>query len=151
MEQSRQRSEEELIIVGNRSTFRFIFDVILTLFFWVYSLLVIAFFVSAMVGYSNSFSRILNMSFNTTNSQVRILLLIGVIFFCSFYVLLRTNRYYNKKRFGSLARRTYPKPVTNQDLNKLELMDEETIKRLQSEDYITFEENPIISLKKEKH
>lgn len=151
MEQSRQRSEEDVIIVGNRSNLRFIVDVILTLFFWAYSILVIAFFVSAIVGYSNPFSRILNMSFKTTNSQVRILLLIGVIFFCSFYLLLRINRFYNKKRFGSLARRNYPTPVTNQDLNALELMNEETIERLQTEDYIIFEENPIISLKKEKH
>lgn len=150
MEQSRQRVEEKLIITGNRSTWRFITDVTLTLFFWAYTLLVITFFLSSILGVNTPLTRILNLSFNTTNSQVRVLILIGLIVFICFYALLSVNRFYNKKRFGSLNRRTYPPAVTRDELISLQLIDSDTINLLQKENYIVFEENPIISLDKKR-
>ena len=150
MEQSRPRLKENVIIEGNRSKLRFVLDLIMTLFFWCYTLIVMTFILSASFGYSNSLTRVLNSAFKTTNDQVRLLFLFGLILFISFYMLLSINRIYNKKRFGSLARRTYPTNVTNKDLTTLQLMNDKTIEKLQAADYIVFEKNPIVSLEEEK-
>ena len=150
MEQSRSRTKEIVIIEDNRSNLRFVIDIIITLFFWCYTLNVMTFILSSSFGYSNSLTRVLNSAFKTTNDQVRLLFLFGLILFISFYMLLSINRIYNKKRFGSLARRTYPTNVTNKDLTTLQLMNDETIEKLQAADYIVFEKNPIVSLEEEK-
>ena len=151
MEQSRPGSKEIVIIDGNRSNLRFVIDIIITLFFWCYTLIVIIFILSASSGFSNPLTRVLNSSFKSTNGQVQLLSLFGLILFITFYLLFSVNRFYNKKRFGSLTRRTYPKNVTNDDLMSLQLMDEENIEKLQTTDYIVFAENPIISLEDEKY
>lgn len=151
MEQSRPGSKEIVIIDGNRSNLRFFIDIIITLFFWCYTLIVMIFILSASFGFSNPLTRVLNSSFNTTNGQVQLLSLFGLILFITFYLLFCVNRFYNKKRFGSLTRRTYPENVTNDDLMSLQLMDKENIEKLQTTDYIVFAENPIISLEEEKY
>jgi len=150
MEQSRPRTKEIVIIEGNRSNLRFVLDIIMTLFFWCYTFIVMIFILSASFGYSNSITRVLNSAFKTTNGQVGLLFLFGLILFIVFYILLSMNRIYNKKRFGSLARRTYPTNVTNQDLSNLQLMKDENIDKLQTADYIVFTKNPIVSLEEEK-
>ena len=150
MEQSRSRLKENVIIEDNRSYVRFFLDIIMTLFFWCYTFIVMIFILSASFGYSNSITRVLNSAFKTTNGQVRLLFLFGLVLFISFYFLLSMNRIYNKKRFGSLARRTYPTNVTNTDLSNLQLMNPENIEKLQAADYIVFEKNPIVSLEEQK-
>lgn len=150
MEQSRPWTKEIVIIEDNRSNLRFVIDIIITLFFWCYTLIVMIFILSSSLGFSNPLTRVLNSTFKTTNDQVRLLFLFGLILFFSFYILLSINRIYNKKRFGSLARRTYPINVTNKDLSNLQLMNDENIENLQTSDYIVFEKNPIISLEEEK-
>lgn len=151
MEQPRPRHQEEnFLIVGNRSWFRAIIDLIFTLFFWAYSLLVVVFFVSATLGFNNTLTRTVNASFNTVNSDIRELVFLGLFIFIVFYTGLFFNRMYNKKRFGSLTRRRYPNSVSHTDLVALELLDSETINKLQHEDYIVFEKNPLTPLKGEK-
>lgn len=151
MAQPRPRHQEEsFLIVGNRSWFRAIIDLIFTLFFWAYSLLVVVFFVSATLGFNNRLTQIVNASFNTVNSDIRELVFLGLFIFFLFYIVLYINRIYNKKRFGSLKRRRYPAPVSHADLLALELLDDETIEKLQREDYIVFEKNPLTPLRGEK-
>ena len=150
MEQSRSRLKENVIIEDNRSNLRFFLDIIMTLFFWCYTIIVMIFILSASFGYSNSITRVLNSAFKTTNGQVRLLFVFGFVLFISFYFLLSMNRIYNKKRFGSLARRTYPTNVTNKDLSNLQLMNAENIEKLQTADYIVFQKNPIVSIEEEK-
>jgi len=150
MEQSRSRLKENVIIEDNRSNLRFFLDIIMTLFFWCYTIIVMIFILSASFGYSNSITRVLNSAFKTTNGQVRLLFVFGFVLFISFYFLLSMNRIYNKKRFGSLARRTYPTNVTNKDLSNLQFMNAENIEKLQAADYIVFEKNPIVSLEEQK-
>lgn len=151
MAQSRPRHQEEnYLIVGNRSWFRVIIDLLFTLFFWAYSLLVVVFILSATLGFNNKVTQIVNASFNTVNSDIRELVFFGIFIFIVFYIILAINRLYNKKRFGSLTRRHYPTPVNHAELVALELLDDETILKLQHEDYIVFEKNPIVPLKGEK-
>ncbi len=150
MEQSRSRTKEIVIIEDNRSNLRFVIDIIITLFFWCYTLIVIIFILSSSLGFSNPLTRVLNSTFKTTNDQVRLLFLFGLILFMSFYILLSINRIYNIKRFGSLARRTYPTNVTNKDLSNLQLMNDENIEKLQTSNYIVYDKNPIVSLEEEK-
>ncbi|WP_033541401.1 hypothetical protein [Planococcus sp. CAU13] len=150
MAKSRPRTQEEFIIAGNSSRVRFVFDVILTLTFWVYTFLVIYYFAASLLGIDNGLSRLLHATFNTTSRDAKLLLLIGIILFFIFYFTLRINRVYNQKRFGNKKRRIYPASVTLEELSELGLMDLEEIRKLQQRDYIVFEKNPIISLKREK-
>lgn len=138
-----------MIISGNRSNFRFVIDILITLFFWVYTLIVVFFILSATTGFSNIVTRTLNNAFKTTNSEIQAVILFGFVTFCIIYLLLLINRLYNKKRFGKLTRRTYPEVVTERDLMALQLMTTENMEKLQS-NYVVFEKNPIISLEEEK-
>lgn len=151
MAQSRSRHEEEsFLIAGNRSWFHACVDFIFTLFFWVYSLTVVLFFLSATFGFTNPLTRTLNTSFNTINQDIRHLVILAIGMFLLFYVALYINRSYNKQKFGTLHRRSYPTPANNTELESLGLMDIEAIEKLQREDYAVFDANPITSLKDEK-
>ncbi|AIY06631.1 hypothetical protein Plano_2666 [Planococcus sp. PAMC 21323] len=149
MVESRSRSKEIMIISGNRSNFRFVTDLLFTLLFWVYTIIVMIFILSATTGFSNVVTRTLNTAFKTTNSEVQAVILFGFVIFIVIYLLLFINRLYNKKRFGKLTRRSYPESVTGRDLISLQLMSAENIEKLQS-NYVVFERNPIISLEEEK-
>lgn len=150
MAQSRPRTQEDFIIAGNSSRLRFALDLVLTLFFWLYTFLVVFYFATSLFAIENELSRLLHTTFNTTNRDAILLLAIGTGLFIIFYLALHTNRLYNKKRFGTKKRRVYPADVTLTELTGLGLMKEQEILRLQEEDYVVFEQNPIISLKKEK-
>lgn len=151
MEQSRPRHKEKSFLIEvKRSWFYVIIDFMFSLFFWLYSLVVVLFFISATLGFNNILTRILNASFNTINQDIRDMVIASFVFFLLFYTLLYVNRIYNKKRFGTLERRSYPAPVNNAELKTLGLMDIETIEKLQSEDYSVFDKNPIVPLGGEK-
>ncbi|MFP3323297.1 hypothetical protein R0K05_09310 [Planococcus sp. SIMBA_160] len=149
MVKSRSRSKEIMIISGNRSNLRFLSDLLITLFFWGYTIIVMIFILSATTGINNGVTRTLNTTFKTTNSEVQAVILFGFTIFIVIYLLLFTNHLYNQKRFGHLTRRTYPKTVTEHDLLSLQLMSAENIEKLQN-NYMVFERNPIISLEEEK-
>lgn len=151
MEQSRSRlKEESFLIVVNRSWFYTFIDVIFTLFFWFYSLLVVSYILSATLGFNNILTRILNASFTMINQDIRNAVIIAIAVFLLFYLLLYINHLYNKKKFGPLKRRSYPAPASNAELNSLGLMDLMTIEKLQREDYSAFDTNPIVPLGGEK-
>lgn len=150
MAQSRPRTQEDFIIAGNSSRGRLVLDVAMTLFFWVYTFLVVFYFATALLGIENNLTQLLHTTFNTTSRDALLLLAIGAILFFTFYLALHTNRLYNKKRFGTKKRRVYPAPVTLAELSELGLMEQDEISRMQQLDYIVFEKNPIISLKEEK-
>ncbi len=151
MEQSRPRYEEKsFLIVGNRSWLRACIDFALSLFFWLYGLVVVVFFILATFGFNTTLTRIINSSLNTINQDIRNLVFVAIAVFLLSYALLYLNRLYNKQKFGTLKRRSYPAPVTNEDLQALGLLDIETIEKLQREDYSVFETNPIAPLGGEK-
>ncbi len=151
MEQSGPRHEEEsFLIVGNRSWFRACFDFFFSLIFWAYGLAVVWFFVSATFGLPNGLTKILHASFHTMDQDVRNLVMLALSIFLLFYAILYINRVYNKKRFGTLQRRTYPAAVDNLELGSLGLLDLETIEKLQTNDYTVFETNPIPPLGSKK-
>ncbi|WP_051506848.1 hypothetical protein [Saccharibacillus sacchari] len=151
MEQSGPRHEEEsFLIVGNRSWFRACLDFFFSLIFWAYGLAVVFFFVSATFGLHNGLTEMLHASFRTMDQDVRNLVMLALGIFILFYAILYINRVYNKKRFGTLQRRTYPADVDNPELESLGLLDLETIEKLQANDYIVFETNPIAPLGSKK-
>ena len=150
MEQPRQRRQENIIINGQSPLWRLMIDVLLTCFFWIYSLLIATFFISAAFNFNNAVTRLMNDSFNTDNGDIRLLLLIAAGIFILFSISLSLNRIYNIKRFGSLKRRTYPRSTSMEELVGLNLVDEATIWQLQENNYIIFEKNPIVSLGQKK-
>ncbi len=147
MEQSRPRhQEEDYLIAVNRSWFYTCVDFTCTMFFWAYSLLVVAFISTATMGFNTTLTKIFNASLKMTNQDIRSFVVSAIVLFLLFYTFFYFNHLYNKKRFGSLNRRSYPAPTNSSDLKKLRLMDIETIEKLQGEDYTVFDTNPIAPL-----
>ncbi|MFP7494758.1 poly-beta-1,6-N-acetyl-D-glucosamine biosynthesis protein PgaD [Terribacillus saccharophilus] len=149
MEKPRPRDQQEqVIILEKQSLPRFIISLLFTLLIWIYSLFVVWFFTSALFDTNDRYSGILKIAFKTTNGEVRKFMLIGVCIFLAFLVYFLLWRTYNKKRFGNKTRRRQPMPVTVDDLNQLGLVPAETIKKLQTSNYIEFEKNPVRDLEK---
>lgn len=147
MEQPRPRYEEEsFLIVVKRPWYYACIDFVFSMLCWLYSVLVVLFVISATLGFNNILTRVMNSSFNMVNQDVRIFIALAIAVFLLFYTVLYINHVYNKKRFGTLRRRSYPAPVSNNELRALGLMDMETIEKLQNEDYTVFETNPIAPL-----
>lgn len=140
--------QEQVIILEKQSLPRFIVSLLFTLLIWIYSLFVVWFFASALFDTNDRYSGILKIAFMTSNAEVRTFMLIGVCIFLFFLLYFLLWRTYNKKRFGSKTRRKPPMPATVDDLEKLELIPAETIKKLQTSNYIEFEKNPVRDLEK---
>ncbi|MGI6712460.1 MAG: hypothetical protein ACOX4L_07020 [Bacillota bacterium] len=83
-----------------------------------------------------------------TNDDIRKFFSFGGILFILFYLLLWLWVYYNRKKYGNLTRRKYPKPTTKEDLMGLNMIDESVYERLQNEKVIIFETNPVKDMEK---
>jgi poly-beta-1,6-N-acetyl-D-glucosamine synthesis protein len=149
LEKPRPRDREEQVIILEKQPLpRFIISLIFTLLIWIYSVFVVWFFASAIFNTNDRYSGVLKIAFKTSNAEVRTFMLIGICIFLVFLLYFLFWRTYNKKRFGSKSRRKQPMPVTVDDLEKLELMPLETIKKLQASNYIEFHKNPVRDLEK---
>jgi poly-beta-1,6-N-acetyl-D-glucosamine synthesis protein len=149
LEKPRPRNREEQVIILEKQLLpRFIISLIFTLLIWIYSVFVVWFFASAIFNTNDRYSGVLKIVFKTSNAEVRTFMLIGICIFLVFLLYFLFWRTYNKKRFGSKSRRKQPMPVTVDDLEKLELMPLETIKKLQASNYIEFHKNPVRDLEK---
>jgi poly-beta-1,6-N-acetyl-D-glucosamine synthesis protein len=149
LEKLRPRDREEQVIILEKQPLpRFISSLIFTLLIWIYSVFVVWFFASAIFNTNDRYSGVLKIAFKTSNAEVRTFMLIGICIFLVFLLYFLFWRTYNKKRFGSKSRRKQPMPVTVDDLEKLELMPLETIKKLQASNYIEFHKNPVRDLEK---
>lgn len=75
--------------------------------------------------------------------DVRLFTFVILLLFIFILVLLYVWSIYNKKRYGNLNRRKYPKPASKEDMLHLNMVDEFTYEALQHAKEITFEKNPV--------
>ncbi|MFN4213508.1 poly-beta-1,6-N-acetyl-D-glucosamine biosynthesis protein PgaD [Exiguobacterium sp.] len=143
-----QSLTEGVLVKTKHSIFRKIFDLVLTIIFWGYTLVVTWFFLSALIGVNDRYIATVKTALNVTNADIRGLLALGLMALLASALILFTWRTYNKKRYGSLNRRKPPTPTTIEELASLGLMDEADIQRLQTEKVVVFTDNPVKELPK---
>jgi poly-beta-1,6-N-acetyl-D-glucosamine synthesis protein len=145
-----RNTKREVIIQSKKNWFREMIITITSLAVWLYCLVVIIFFISAIFNYNNRSISLIKSSFKITNSDIRMFIFFAFLIWIFFYIGLFSWKFYNQKRFGSLNRRTYPEPTTKDDLLNLQLMSEENYIILQNSKRIVFEKNPIHELTNRK-
>lgn len=152
MEFSRSRNETEqligqdVLVKTKRSFVRSFIEILLTVVFWIYTLVVSWFFVSALLNQNDRYIATLKSALNVTNADIRGLISLGVLILIGLATLLFIWRTYNKKRYGPLNRRKTPTPTTLEELNNLGLIEPSTIEMLQQDKVIIFEKNPVKEL-----
>jgi poly-beta-1,6-N-acetyl-D-glucosamine synthesis protein len=140
---------KSFIIKSKRSLWREVVVGIFTLLVWVYCLTVVYFFVDALFYLNHEFPALFKTIFKMTTNDIWDIFKIGAILLISMYILLSAWGSYNKKKYGSLRRRKYPAPTTEEDLLKLNIIDEISYEELKNERIIVFEKNPIGNNKKQ--
>ncbi|GEK88371.1 poly-beta-1,6-N-acetyl-D-glucosamine biosynthesis protein PgaD [Alkalibacterium putridalgicola] len=114
-----------------------------SLLVWVYCLSVVYFFIDALFGLDHRYPALFRIVFKMTSLDVRLFTFWIVLLFLVIYVSLLGWSVYNKRRFGRLKRRRYPKPASREDMLQLEMLDPAVYEELQGMKAITFDLNPI--------
>lgn len=143
----KQSVEHKAFLVrSQRSWFNKLIAWLITGLMWAYTFLVILFFVSAFTEQPAPTADRFKQAFKLTNTDIRGLVILILVLFALFFGSLLIWRNYNKRRFGSLNRRVYPKPTTREDLLGLDLIDEKTLDQLQNSKVVVFEKSPVKDL-----
>ncbi|GGE67441.1 poly-beta-1,6-N-acetyl-D-glucosamine biosynthesis protein PgaD [Priestia taiwanensis] len=138
--------ENEILVKTKHSFIRKIIALLFTLIFWLYTIVIFWFFLSALFNIYDPYMAIVKIAFNVTNANIRELLLLSFVLFLVSTAMLFIWRTYNKKRFGSLTRRSMPTHTTMKDWLALDLMDESDINMLQTNKVTVFYTNPVKEL-----
>lgn len=144
---TRPRKREEFIVQSQTNFLQKLCLVLTTSLVWLYSLTAIYVFIGGLFDYNTPFLSMVKSSLNITNNDIQnffginALILVGIISVFLFW------RFYNKKRFGNLNRRTYPELTTDTDMLDLALMSPNDYHHLQNNRFVVFEQNPIQDLK----
>lgn len=152
MEFSRSRHETEqligqdVLVQTKRSFVRSFIEIILTIIFWLYTLVVTWFFLSALLNWNDRYIATLKATLNVTNTDIQGFLGFGALAMLGLATLLFIWRTYNKKRYGPLDRRKPPTDTTLEDWTKLALIAPDDLERLQRDKVIRFEKNPVKEL-----
>lgn len=134
------------IIKSKQNPFKKLLTIIVTLVMWVYSIVVFYFFISAMFNENDKYISALKEALKMTNYDINRFLIIVFLLLIMSFLILFIWRTYNKKRFGELNRRVYPKNTTKEEMLSLNLISEENFNKLQEHGVLIFEENPIKEL-----
>lgn len=140
--------EDEILVKTKHSLIRKIIAIVLTVIFWLYTIVIVWFFLSAMLNINDQYIAIVKIAFNVTNSDIRQLIFLSFLLLILLTALLFVWRTYNKQRFGSLTRRKMPTHTTMKDWLALDLMEESDIQQLQENKVTVFHTNPVKELKK---
>jgi poly-beta-1,6-N-acetyl-D-glucosamine synthesis protein len=148
MEQSRSRISQiernkQFIVESKRHILRDLVVVFFSLWVWLYTLIVVYFFVDAVFSLNHPIPNVIKGWFKMTNSDVVMFLLFVVLGFVLVYTLLWSWSLYNRLRYGKLRRRSYPHPSENVDFIKLGMIDYDIYHQLQNAKEITLEKNPM--------
>lgn len=120
--------------------------IILTSIISLYSIIIFLFFITAIFNFSIPFISTLKIALNISNTDIKTFLISALFLFFINYILLVSWKTYNKNKFGNLSRRTPPKPTTKEDILSLNLVSDYDYDKLQNEDVIIFNTNPIKDL-----
>jgi biofilm PGA synthesis protein PgaD len=114
-----------------------------SLIVWTYTLVVIYFFVDAILSLNHPVPTMIKSWFKMTNQDVVMFLFYVVISFGVIFMMLWTWSQYNRLKYGKLRRRKYPEPSQSIDFIKLGMIDVEMYEKLQNAKEITLEKNPM--------
>lgn len=134
---------EKYLIKSERTWWREITIGFFTLLVWVYSLTVVYFFIDALFSLNHDYPALFRIVFKMSNSEVKGFIVLSIILFTVIFLLLYLWNYYNKRKYGKLNRRKYPKPTTKNDLKNLNMIELSIYQQLQDESVVILEENPI--------
>lgn len=138
--------EQEILVKTKQHLLRKSVELVLTVVFWLYTLIVTWFFLSAVINVNDRYIAILKTALNVTNADIRGLLGFGLLASLVAALLLFVWRTYNKRKYGPLNRRQMPKDTSLEDWLALDLIEPEDIARLQADKVVVFEKNPVKEL-----
>ncbi|MFC4802128.1 poly-beta-1,6-N-acetyl-D-glucosamine biosynthesis protein PgaD [Neobacillus sp. GCM10023253] len=119
-----------MIIHFNRSKARKCLDILLTILGWLFLLIFLYYFI---IHFGSEFSlRFYWLSISNANAIVNFTILYSVLITLS---LLWWSTY-NKWKYGSLNRRTFPEPAHNHEIASYFQLTEEEIERVQNDKYV---------------
>ncbi|GAA0083741.1 hypothetical protein UT300007_01800 [Clostridium sp. CTA-7] len=138
------------IIKSKQNPFKKLLTIILTLVMWIYSIVVFYFFISAVFNENDKYISAVKEALKMTNNDINMFLIIVFLLLIMSFLILIIWRTYNKKKFGKLNRRVYPKNTTKEEMLSLNLISEKNFNKLQEHGVLIFEENPIKELERGK-
>jgi poly-beta-1,6-N-acetyl-D-glucosamine synthesis protein len=139
------------IIKSKQNPFKKLLTIILTLVMWIYSIVVFYFFISAVFNENDKYISAVKEALKMTNNDINGFLIIVFLLLIMSFLILIIWRAYNKKKFGKLNRRVYPKNTTKEEMLSLNLISEKNFNKLQEHGVLIFEENPIKELERGKN
>lgn len=146
--EKRKKAVDEFLVKSRQPLVNKVAALFLNALLWMYMAVIIYFFLSAVFDYNDYYIGLLKISFNMSNHDIRIFLIKAFIYFCIFFIILISWKYYNKIRYGSLNRRSRPLITTDEDMLKLDLIDEHVYNVLKTDKVIIFEKNPVRELER---
>lgn len=146
MIKNNSNKDNKFIIKSKQKPIKKLVSVILTCFLWIYSFLVFYFFISAIFKGNHQYIGVVKEVFQMSNVTINEFLIIIIWLLILNFSFLVIWKIYNKKRYGNLNSRKYPKDTTAEEMLSLNLVTEEMFKKLQKNGVLVFEENPIKEL-----
>lgn len=131
------------IVKTQKSFFRELLIILLSLVAWTYCLAVIWFFVDSIFAMNHSIPEKIRDYFAMDAGAVRRFSALILLLFILFFLLLLAWSIYNKRKFGPLRRRKYPEKTTEDELLALHMIDRGVYHELQNAKRINFNNNPI--------
>jgi len=135
--------QASLIIEHKSAVWKLIGTFILTTVLWLYGVLMFLMLSSAVLHVRWTTLNQIKAMLQISDHSLRLFMYAAVIVWSIFLFLMCFWRDYNKSRFGWRNRRTYPTPVTDEEIRALDLISEEDYQRLKSAQVVRFDTNPI--------
>jgi len=148
MDESGSRSKEiylneSFIIESKKVWWREALVLTFTILVWIYCILVIYYFMGALLGFNNYLPKLLERLYFMDNQNIQLFFLAVFLLFLGIELSLFLWGYYNKKKFGQLTRREQPPMASKSDLLGLGYIDEDMYETLQQAQNIILQTNPI--------
>ena len=131
------------LIKAKRNIFKVLLANALNVVMWIYVITAVMLFVTGVLDLNTEGFRILKAVLKITNEEIRVFVIISIVWFTiSFLILWIWNRY-NYRRYGKLNRRKYPGETTREEILKLDLISPEIYTNLQENKIIILETSPV--------
>ena len=131
------------LIKAKRNIFKVLLANALNVVMWIYVITAVMLFVTGVLDLNTEGFRILKAVLKITNEEIRVFVIISIVWFTiSFLILWIWNRY-NYRRYGKLNRRKYPGETTREEILKLDLISPEIYTNLQKNKITILETSPV--------
>ncbi len=138
------------LIRTKRHFFRGILAAILNLVMWIYVLVTVMLFVSAIFDFNTNGLRILKSIMKVNNDGIRMFMFTSLLWFLASFIVLWLWKQYNYKRYGSLDRRQYPSQTTMDEILELNLVPADICIQMQNSKVTILETSPVRDINAEE-